>query len=345
MNLRRSIFQSDEINKAGRVLASTDYQAGEPDDEWVEAAHLVDAWRASHSRPLNTFQVNLRRKVGQRGFVVRRLKRLPSIVGKLTRLPWLQLSKMQDIGGCRAVVRNSDGAFNPATDLVDSRIRHELIRYSDYITRPRPTGYRSIHLVYAYFSDRTADWQGVNVEIQIRSRLQHQWATAVETVGTFIGDDLKSNEGDPTWLRFFALMSTVIALGESTPPVPGTPTGLRQLVEEIKDCDEMLGVSDRLIAFQQITRQLQPQLRIRDHWVVLELNLGTSSATGYAFGANELTDATSFYLDKELENRANSQVDVVMVSASSMSALRRAYPNYFADLSDFRELFRRTLAT
>ena len=336
-------FDPRDIDQAGRILAR-DAFVEEPDDEWLQAARLVNDWRASHSQPLNTFQVNLRRRVGQRDIVARRLKRMPSIIAKLTRLSRIRLSRMQDIAGCRAIVGTSEDAFGLSSDLAGSRIRHRLVRRNDYITQPRPTGYRSLHLMYAYNSDRSTRWQGYNVEVQIRSRFQHQWATAVETVGTFIRNDLKSNIGDPMWLRFFALMSAVVALREGTPAVPGTPTDFGQLVREIGECDRTLGVSERLGAFGQVTRQLQSMPRARNHWVVLELNLDTHVATGHAFGANALSDATNLYLEKELENQGNPRVDVVMVSAGSLNALRRAYPNYFADLEDFRLLLQQTLA-
>lgn len=335
-------FTPEAIDQAGRILVRVP-PIGEPEDEWLEAARLVNGWRASHSRPLNTFQVNLRRRVGDSGVVAQRLKRLPSITAKLVRLPRIRLSRMQDIGGCRAVVGEADDAFDLAGELVASRIRHELVRYSNYIARPRPSGYRSLHLVYAYNSERTTGWQGLNIEVQIRSELQHQWATAVETVGTFIGDDLKSNFGDPTWLRFFALMSTAIAQREGMPGVPDTPTNRGELVAEIKECDRILGVSERLAAFQDLTRRLQALRRISNHWVVLELNLESNRVTGHAFRANALADAMALYLDRELENRGNPRIEVVLVSASSLSALRRAYPNYFADLTKFRRVFQETV--
>ena len=250
---------------------------------------------------------------------------------------------MQDIGGCRAVVPGADKALNLAGDLAASRIRHELVRHSDYIARPRPSGYRSIHLVYAYSSGRTDQWQGLNIELQIRSVLQHQWATAVETVGTFTGDQLKSNVGDANWLRFFALMSSVIAQREGTPEVPGTPTGRGELLEEIRECDRILGVSDHLAAFRDLASQLQDLTGRGNRWVVLELNLEARRVTGKAFRANALADATSLYLRKEVEHRGNPRVDVVLVSASSLSVLRRAYPNYFADLTRFRRVFQETV--
>ena len=173
--------------------------------EWFEAARLVSDWRASHSGPLNTFQMNLRRRVGNRGVVAQRLKRMPSIISKLERLPRISLSQMQDIGGCRVVVEGPDHAFDLAADLAGSRIRHGLVRYKNYITHPRPSGYRGIHLVYSYNSERSSQWQGLKIEVQVRSELQHQWATAVETVGAFMRDDLKSGIGNENWLHFFRL--------------------------------------------------------------------------------------------------------------------------------------------
>lgn len=254
----------------------------------------------------------------------------------------MRLSRMQDIGGCRVVVRKSDDAFNLAADFVDSRIRHELINDNNYIENPRATGYRSLHLMYAYNSDRTTRWQGLRTEIQIRSRLQHQWATAVETVGTFIGEDLKSNVGDSTWLRFFALMGTVIARREGTPAVPNTPTNQRELVDEIKQCDQSLQISDRLATFHRITHGLQ--LSVNNPWVVLELDLGTRTVTSREFKTNDWESANSWYLDKEVESQHDPRVEVVLVSAKSLSELRRAYPNFFLDLRDFRRVVRETVA-
>ena len=58
------------------------------------------------------------------------------------------MSQMQDIGGCRVVAPTSDIAFNRAADLVSSRIRHKLVRYHNYISKPRGSGYRGLHLIY-----------------------------------------------------------------------------------------------------------------------------------------------------------------------------------------------------
>lgn len=238
-------FDSKEIDQAGRVLANVPSE-GEDDREWLKAFELVGRWRGVHAGPLRTFRNNLGRRVGRRGIVAQRLKRMPTIISKVERLPWLKLSRMNDIGGCRAIVSTSADAFRVGIGLLDSRVRHELIRYDDYIDRPRNTGYRGLHIVYRYVSDRNPHWQGLKTEIQIRSRLQHQWATAVETVGLFTGDELKSNLGDARWLRFFALMSSVITRIESAPLVPDTPTDKNQLEREINTLAQELDAETQL---------------------------------------------------------------------------------------------------
>ena len=334
-----SQFEPEQIDQAGRVLVH------EADiEKWAQSARLINAWRACHAGPLNTFRMNLRRRVRDRGFVAQRLKRMPSIVSKLARLPRIRLSKMQDIGGCRAVLQKSDEAYDLASNFIDSRIRHELVGYKNYIESPRQSGYRSIHLVYEYNSDRSTHWQGLKTEIQIRSLRQHQWATAVETVGTFTRNDLKSSHGNKIWLRFFALMSAVIAQREGMPGIPNTPTSRSKLLKEIKECDHQLGISEHLAAFQDLTPRLQGLLT-RNQWIGLELDLANQTVLAFVFDPGDLEAATNWYVESEVESRGDSQVEVVLVSTASLSALKRAYPNYLADLGDFRCLVQETIAS
>jgi hypothetical protein len=61
------------------------------------------------------------------------------------------------------------------------------------------------------------------------------WATAVETVGAFVQQALKSSLGEQEWLRFFSLMSGALAFKENTAPVPGTPSSYPDLVKELRE--------------------------------------------------------------------------------------------------------------
>lgn len=335
---------ADEIDEAGRVLVSLRNEP-ESEPEWLDAVHVVDRWRRAHSEPLRTFQANLRRRVKNRGVVATRLKRLPTIIGKLERLQRLKLSQLQDIGGCRVIVGSANQATDLATNLVESRIRHRLLKLDDYISSPRSTGYRGIHLIYSFFSERKSLLNGLSVEIQFRSRLQHQWATAVETVGAFTGNDLKSNRGDKDWLRFFALMSAAIARREDKPTVPKVPTNSVELSQELNQLNAKIGdIPARLRAFRAIADMPRPHRFGKGRTYVLELDLQTGSISGYNFAQQARENALAYYLERELLNRDNPQVDVVYVAADSLTALNRAYPNYFANLSEFRDLVQEELA-
>ncbi|RMG20666.1 MAG: hypothetical protein D6729_02400, partial [Deltaproteobacteria bacterium] len=117
-----------------------------------------------------------------------------------------------------------------------------------------PQGYRGVHLIYQYHSDRMTTYNGLRIELQIRSLLQHAWATAVETVGIFLQHSLKSSMGPDDWLRFFALSASAFARAEGSPAVPGTPTVQRELRREIKRLMHELGVEENLRTFGQALR-------------------------------------------------------------------------------------------
>ena len=336
-------FNSNEIDEAGRILAQVPAE-GEDDSAWIEAFETVGSWRAAHAGPLRTFRSNLDRRVGRRGIVAQRLKRMPTIISKLERLPWLKLSRMQDIGGCRAIVLSAEDAFTVATGFANSRIRHIPIQYKNYIQEPRNSGYRGLHLVYSYNSERNLRWQGLKTEIQIRSRLQHQWATAVEIVGTFTSAELKSSLGDERWLRFFALMSSVISRHEGMPNVPNTPLDWNALVQEIRRLDQELEVSAQLALYQSLTGGLQNLQDLGNLWIGVELDLHENKIEFTPFRENDAESAGSWYVETELEFRNRPEIAVVLLSVKRVSQLGRAYPNFFADLTEFRRIVRDTIA-
>jgi hypothetical protein len=98
-------------------------------------------------------------------------------------------------------------------------------------------GYRSIYLIFRYqsLSPERAIYNGQRIEIQIRSKLQHLWATAVETAQLFTGQALKSKvkNASEDRLRFFALTSSAFASRERMPIVPETPNDAGEIVREL----------------------------------------------------------------------------------------------------------------
>jgi hypothetical protein len=259
----------------------------------------------------------------------------------------MKLAGMQDIGGCRAVV----ASVAAADEIIDyytkkSRIKHVQVRHDPYVHAPPRSGYRGHHLVYAYEHADRPQWRGLKIEIQVRSRLQHAWATSVETVGTFTHQALKSSQGADEWLRFFALMSSALALREGTTLVPGTPTSSQELATELRGYADSLNVVPRLQGFQQAVT-VGKQLTGKAGIFLLELKTGPVESDLSQLTIRGYPDsrmATDAYAAIERAIEDDPSKDVVMVTAESMTALERAYPNYFADTEVFVQSLREAVS-
>jgi hypothetical protein len=336
------IYSKSRVRAAGR-----EYIGPESSRETREIAlAVINNWRSSHNFPLNTFQVTLRqraRRIEPDPLVAQRIKRLSSIAAKLQRFPAMKLDQMQDIGGCRAVM----GDVSAVDKLVDMykgerSFRHQLVREDDYLRDPKSSGYRGVHLAYRYNSDRSSTYNGLKIEVQIRSYLEHAWATAVETVGTFIQQALKSSQGEEDWLRFFALMGSEIALQEGTPTIPGTPHKRASIRTELYALTQKLDVVRRLQAYGDALHAMEDmQPSGSDHYFLLELNAIERHLTVHRYRSNQLAQAQDAYEAVERAIGGREGCDAVLVSADSLAALRRAYPNYFLDTTEFLKLVRR----
>ena len=331
-------YSRTKVDAAGETYIDT---AATLEDRELALA-VINNWRSSHSFPLNTLTVNLR-SVANRvdtgdPLIAQRIKRLPSIRHKLERFDGMSLARMHDIGGCRAVLSSIESVEGVAEYYkTKSSMKHVLVREDPYVDRPQPSGYRGHHLVYRYVSDKKTDYNGLRIEMQLRSGLQHAWATAVETVGTFTQQALKSSQGADEWLRFFALMSSAHALREGTTLVPDTPGEQVQLAEEIRELAVRLNVVDRLNAYGQALQYAEREMATtrRGHTFLLELNIDESELLVRSFD-NPLV-ATDAYSALERATEGQPGKDVVLVAVESLESLRRAYPNYFLDTTAFVE--------
>ena len=270
----------------------------------------------------------------RRGIVAQRLKRFGSVMRKLLREPQMKLSQMQDLGGCRAIVQSVEQVRDLEGRYLAEREGQEMRCY-DYISTPKADGYRGIHMVgrYAAKGDAQEVWNGQRIEIQLRSGPQHAFATAVETVTTFLNSPLKFGGGTPAWRRFFALMGTAIAEREKTPPVPGTPTDKNEMIGELRDLEKQLKVRDRLASWSSTLRRLPKSSTSNAKWflLVLDPSANTVSVTGFV----SRQSASKAYIATEQSSRSTHTVDAVLVSVYSINELRRAYPNYYSDTKEF----------
>lgn len=344
-------YRRGEVDAAGRRFVSL-MRVGPWNEQdrldWVTSTDIINNWRAAHAYPLNTFQATLRgktRKVDSNAIVAQRTKRLWSIWHKLDRFKTMQLTQMQDIAGCRAILATVSQVRELVQNYQHSSLRHSK-KVTDYIEKPRPSGYRGVHVIWRYLSDKAPAqfYNGLQLEMQIRSSLQHTWATTVETMGTLSGQALKSSLGDNDWLRFFALMGSVIAMKEAAPVVPETPTDPDELCAELKNYAHRVNALNRLRNIGAALRQLEDNVGAgaEAHYFLLELSPDLIKVTGFKFSQHQ--EAQTRYTEAEKKIANDERSDAVLVSVDSIASLRRAYPNYFLDTGAFADLLDEALS-
>lgn len=335
-------YEKKDVNRAGAILASN-----KQDFDKVELAYGVLAnWRACHGYPINTFQATLRQKlrtIDKEAIVAQRLKRAPSVISKLQRFPSMKLAQMQDIGGLRAVVRSVAQVRTLEASYRESSFKHELVSSKDYIKEPKEDGYRSIHLVYRYVNDQAPAYNGLLLELQLRTRLQHAWATAVETMGTFLGQALKSGLGDRPWREFFELSSAALTHLENTPPVIGYEGLSRKAVfGRVAETEHNLHVLNKLEGFSIAADQIKTEKGAGSYHLIV-LDSAQRSVSIKPFPVSQLEQANIEYTKVEERAQNGEKVEAVLVSAGPIKALKKAYPNYFLDTNQFVNQIRRVI--
>jgi ppGpp synthetase/RelA/SpoT-type nucleotidyltranferase len=113
-----------------------------------------------------------------------RLKTLDATREKLLRQPSARLSQIEDIGGCRIVVRGLTEQ-DRAVRQIKQRLR--VARERDYRERSQH-GYRAVHLVVAALGGR-------DIELQVRTQTQNSWANVSEDLSKRIDKSIKYGGG------------------------------------------------------------------------------------------------------------------------------------------------------
>ena len=316
-------FSKNQIKKATKKLIENHLSL----EEKIECLKILTDFRSSHSYPMQSMNTYFRKKtfeVDKKAVVVQRLKRIPSILAKLKRFPNMQVSTMGDIGGIRIITNDFKKIEKIKDQIINGRTRNPLIGQKDYINEPKDSGYRGIHLMYSYQGSQKI-YQNFRIELQIRSQIQHAWATAVEVVGTFQRQNLKASQGEKAWLDFFKLVSFAFANIETKQPMAKT------LQEQLKATIDDLNVFTILQSFSITVRHSNQ----RQGFYLLQLHIEEETISVRHFNHSLLLDAYAEYRRIEQEISEDTTQDVVLVSAQSLSELKKAYPNYFADTHIF----------
>lgn len=317
------------VQRAGEKLIIDNLINDKP-DEYKESMQVLSNWRSSHVNSLKVMLSNLQTAcdvIDKKHIVVARLKRTPSIISKLKRFDKMKLRNMQDIAGCRAILTSTKNVYKLRRELNRSR----EFKVTDYIKNPKLDGYRGIHLIgKCKDDDNGIDYP---VEIQLRSKVQHAWATAVEIVDLFTNQCLKSNDGKKEWLEFFKLVSNEFSKIENSNHEE-TMDSLGDAVHLIKKLD----VYKKFDAFASSLESIEKHVEINDDsYNLIKVDFSKKAVNVWTYSEKDFSEAADNYLKLEKEAAQSKSFVVALVSSSSVNNLKEAYPNYFADSKIFIE--------
>ena len=335
------------VNRAGDVLIGL---TPSTEDEKAMAQKIFDNWRSLHDYPINTFQATFRMKLAKLNLkntlLAQRLKRTPSIVEKLKRPGEnrTRLARMQDIAGIRIVVPKIQDIYTIIDDytksLNSSNFPHKSINAFNYINEPKLDGYRSFHQVFEFVTKSNSSLSSLKIELQIRTQLQHQWATAVEVLGLARETSYKSGQGDEKHKEFLSICSNLFAIKEGTPIHSKYHTfselelcqKLNELNEELKIIDSLkaMRVASNRIIEDKINKGTKAYL----HLILLNLDEKRLRITEYKQSDSEQAKQRYAFLENKIYSESLNW-DVVLVSVDNIDKLKKAFPNYYLDTNEF----------
>ena len=352
------------VDRAGTVLVRGN-DAG--DEELKTARQVMGDWRAAHSFPLRAIHDLVKHRTTSicgneftplfgdipptdpsagllnfkvtRWLTAQRLKRMWSIENKLVRHPKMRLSRMQDLGGCRVILESLEQVEHLYESLrLSPLFSHELVGVKDYIEQPKSSGYRGKHLVFKFRTDDKHDdrWNGCRIEVQIRTRFQHAWATAVEHIDAIEGIGLKVGRGEGRdWHRFFQITGEAIGiLEENDLNFENYPERLvsPEMFDEIEELSDKLEVKETLSG---LAVEARAERSPGDHICLLTLDTERNEVRAVWYPEEREDEAHASYLLRELDADNESGVQVCLVKAQSLEELKTTYGSFFGGLNSF----------
>ena len=330
-------YKRKEIDRAGFALI------GDEPFERQQAMELVTDWRKSHLPVLRELNEELTALLSKHGisfeFSSQRIKRMQSIVEKIrnNKEGNMGLGGLHDIGGIRFVFPDTITLEKVETVILSYVPQHfTLKKIYDYISSPKVSGYRSIHYVYKYHSENQ-ELDGLQIELQIRTTIQHSWAMAVETASLISGTSLKASLQDGSvWRGFFKLVCAIFSKLEDKAVLPGYEHySDEQLYQEYFSYSNKHKLVDTLRALR-VDVDFEGYKLAGDCCCVLVIDFINKRVKIKYFDSKEEVLASELF--SKIEHSITSKEAALMVSMKKIEKLQKAYPSYFLDTEMFIEV-------
>lgn len=319
------------IDKAGNILAKEKFQTCE---EWESSDAIFDEFRQAHLQPLTSTTIALQnwfRTDNASYIIVQRLKRKPQILRKLKRLN-TRLTQLQDIGGLRVIVdQNSD--VDKLIEYITSKLKQQtsiaIKRIVDYREKGRDdSGYRAAHIIM--------ERDGVFLELQIRSRIQHYWAELIERTSVIYGYVIKELEGDKRVINYFKDLSNLFYLIETGQQpdsnqkidIERSRIEAETVINESDTKNILSGYINEGIVKTLVDKEKRTGESNFNNWVFI-FNWNQGIFVDWTNVSLNPDEAIKSYVEYENKYPAEKGFEVVLVGTSSVANVRETHSHYF----------------
>lgn len=308
------MVSNTRINKIGENIAA---RGGEITPEELEQ---LQEFRTSFSKPLvNVFNITreLADKVNQSSILAFRLKRIDTIINKLSRENEMDLSRMGDIGGIRCIFYNEAEVYK-AKVLIENTFESGG-KTRDYINEiKRDIGYKSIHM---YVKDPISQKR---IEIQLRTRNHHNWATLIEITDLLYDLRLKELgfESNEKFGKFHALMSSDKELSK----------GEAELVYDVLEKYDFISVLSK--TFRKNNTEVKKRWSSEDKNNSFFLIEASKKDIPTLKSFKTFEEAENAYFDKYKEN-SSAEIVLTSIKKPNFKQISVAYANYILSYHTF----------
>jgi len=308
------MVSNTRVNKIGENISA---RGGKITPEELE---VLQEFRTSFSKPLvNVFNTmrEIADNVHPSSIIAFRLKRIDTIINKLSREEGMELSRMGDIGGVRCIFYN-EGEVYKAKELIEK----EFVsggKTRDYINEiKRDIGYKSIHM---YVKDPISNKR---IEIQLRTLDHHNWATLIEITDLLYGFRLKELgfESNYKFGQFHALMSSDKELCKEE----------ADLIFEVLDKYNFISVLSK--TFRKNNAEVKKRWLSEDKNNTFFLIEASKSEIPNLKSYKNFEEAENAYFERYKEN-SSAEIVLTSIKKPNFKQISIAYANYILSYHTF----------
>lgn len=323
---RVSEFSKNALIRLNRELRGV----ANPSDD---ALCQLQRYRLSHkelAKEIFDIVIEQAKTINEDAICAFRIKRLDSIIRKINRLEGeIELKSMGDIAGCRCILDTDDEVYRLMRALNNHpRLIIDRRAIRNYIKNPKDSGYKSIHL-YA-----TIDGYGKRkVEIQLRSKTHHDWATFVEVIDTIFDINVKERlytRNESTY-QDFCLFHKILSKKDEHLNSNETKT----ILSLIAKYDLLKEVGHLMIKNVAHVRKQWADMLSQYSYTPTNFYISIGSDKEPCIHAFETyAKSEEFYYTQFAQNNTANQV-LVCLNSPSFDVLNRAYSNYILVCHEF----------